>query len=152
MAAEWLQKLIDDGVISPDQMVEAEGTAANLGITPHEALVKLEYVSADEIGKAQAAHFGYEFVNLEGVEIPPSVIEMVPESVARENVVIPLSLADDSLVVAVSDPMAFDVLDKLRFILNRDIRVANRAFGCQRVLLLDRQGADRELEPVLRGA
>ena len=30
-------------------------------------------------------------VNLTDVTIPPSVIEMVPESVARENVIIPLS-------------------------------------------------------------
>jgi len=124
MASEWLEKLITDGVISADQLAEADGVAKSTGIKTDEALVKLEYVSALEIGKVQAAHFGYDFVDLDSREIPPSVIELVPESVARENIVIPLELQDESLLVAISDPMKFEVLDKLRFILNREIQVA----------------------------
>jgi len=124
MAAEWLDKLVNDGVISPDQLADAEQTATNLGITVDEALVKLGYVTGAQMGEAQAAHFGYEYVDLENAEIPQSVIELVPESVARENIVIPYALNGESLVVVISDPMRFDVLDKLHFILNRDIRPA----------------------------
>jgi type IV pilus assembly protein PilB len=124
MAADWLQALIDEDIISEDQLGEAQAMAKNLGITVTEALVKLEYVTSDQAGRAQAAQFGYEFVNLDGKEIPPSVIQLIPESVARENIVFPLSLDGEALLVAVSDPMAYDVLDKLRFILNKDIRVA----------------------------
>ena len=120
----WLQRFIDDGTISPDQLEEAQGLGRSLGITVEEALVKLEYVDATVLGKAQASQYGYEFVDLEEAEIPPSVVELVPESVARENAVLPLSMDGDSLLVAVHDPMALDVLDKLRFILNRDIKVA----------------------------
>jgi len=129
MAAEWLEKMITGGVISADQLAEAEDVAARRGIPPEEALVQLEYVSADVIGKAKADAYGFEFVDLEGTEISPSIIELVPESVARENVVIPLSIQGESLLVAVSDPMALEVIDKLRFILNRDLNlvVAPRA-------------------------
>ena len=123
MAADWLKQLIKDGLISGDQLSDAEDMAASMGITVEEALVKAGYVSAAEIGRRQAKQFGYDFVDLEGREIPPSVIEMVPESVARENVVLPLELADESLVVVLANPMAFEVLEKLRFILNRDIKV-----------------------------
>jgi len=129
MAAEWLEKLIADGVISAEQLAEAEGIAAQRGIAPEDALVQQGYVSDDVIGKAKAEAYGFEFVDLEGVEISPSVIELVPESVARENVVLPLSMQGESLLVAVSDPMALEVIDKLRFILNRDLNlvVAPRA-------------------------
>lgn len=123
MAADWVQQLIDDGTISPDQLAEADDMAASLGTTTADALVKLGYATGETIGRAQAEHYGYEFVSLDGREISPSVIELVPESVARENSVLPLMLENDSLVVAISDPMALDVLDKLRFILNRDIRI-----------------------------
>src|SRR4029077_8026602 len=41
-----------------------------------------------------------------------------------ENVVIPLAIEGNAIKVAISDPMAFETLDKLRFILNRDIMVA----------------------------
>jgi type IV pilus assembly protein PilB len=124
MPADWLQKLVKQGLISTDQLAEAEDMAANMGIGVPDALVRLGYVSGIVVARAQAEAYGYDFINLDGREISPSVIDLVPESVARENMVIPLSLEDESLLVAVSDPMAVEVLDKLRFILNRDIKVA----------------------------
>ncbi|MFN0052426.1 MAG: GspE/PulE family protein [Planctomycetales bacterium] len=124
MAADWVQKLIKDGVISKEQHAEAKDVAAKLGITVEEALVKLEYISPAEAGQAQAKQFGMDYVDLTSVQIPSSVIQMVPESVARENLVIPLSLDDGgSLTVAMHDPAAFDVIDKLRFIINKEIKV-----------------------------
>ncbi|MCH8829442.1 MAG: Flp pilus assembly complex ATPase component TadA, partial [Planctomycetes bacterium] len=122
MAAEWLEKLVEEKIISKDQLTEAEEMASNLGITPDDALVKLGYVTAAQMAEAQAAHFGYEFVDLENAEIPQSVIELVPESVARENLVIPLKLENEALVVVINDPLKFEVLDKLHFILNREVR------------------------------
>ncbi|HTI51228.1 MAG TPA: ATPase, T2SS/T4P/T4SS family [Planctomycetaceae bacterium] len=123
MAADWVQKLVKEGVISKEQLAEAQAVAAKLGIKTEDALLKLEYVSPGDIGQAQAKQFGMDFVDLATIQIPASVIQMVPESVARENLVIPLSLDDSgSLTVAIHDPTAFDVLDKLRFIINKDIK------------------------------
>ena len=51
-------------------------------------------------------------------------MELVPESVARENVTIPLAESDGKLTVVVSDPNDYDTFDKLRFILNRQIEIA----------------------------
>ena len=55
-------------------------------------------------------------------QVPEEVIDSIPESVARENGVFPLSLDDDCLTLAAADPDDIAVADKLRFILNRDIR------------------------------
>ncbi|HCK40810.1 MAG TPA: pilus assembly protein PilB, partial [Planctomycetaceae bacterium] len=66
----------------------------------------------------------YEFVDLNNVPIPPAIVELVPESVARENVVIPFSEDDHKLKVVVSDPDAFETFDKLQFILNRKVDIA----------------------------
>jgi len=123
MSDDILKKLVKDGVVSKDQIQEANQLASTLGIRPEEALVKLGYVDGNEISSMQASKFGFDTVNLNGLEIPSSVIEMVPESVARENVVIPVSLDGDALTIAINDPMKFEVLDKLRFILNREIKV-----------------------------
>ena len=48
----------------------------------------------------------------------------MPQSVARENVILPIEEVDDGLVVAVSDPLDLETFDKLRFILNRKIEIA----------------------------
>lgn len=124
MAYTWLDRLVDDGLISPDQLQEAEDVARNSHVQIEQALVRLGYVDQATIAKYQASEFGYEFVNLDEMEIPANVIEQVPESVARENTVIPLEMQGDALMVAVHDPMNFEVLEKLRFILNKDIRVS----------------------------
>lgn len=123
MADDWMQQLVDDGFLGPAQLDEASDMANSMGISPGEALVKMGYVGAEIIAQAQASMYGYEFVELDSLEIPQTVIELVPESMARENTVIPVGMKGDSLQIALHDPMKYEVLDKLRFIINRDIDV-----------------------------
>lgn len=123
MPDDWLMSFIKRGLISEDQLEEARGVSRRMNCSVGEALVRLGYLEQSDISDAQASEFGQQFLNLEGVEIPNSVIEMVGESIARENTVIPVRLEDGSLVVAFHDPMALDVLDKLRFIVNKDIKI-----------------------------
>jgi type IV pilus assembly protein PilB len=61
-------------------------------------------------------------VDLRGVTIPPAVIEKVPESVARENVIIPLMETNGILQIVMSDPSDYETLLKLQFILNKSIQ------------------------------
>jgi type IV pilus assembly protein PilB len=47
---------------------------------------------------------------------------MIPESVARENVVIPLSQENGVLRIVFHDPFDIDAVQKLQFILNKAIQ------------------------------
>ena len=77
----------------------------------------------------------FEFVDLTEKTIPQTIVEMVPESVARENAVIPLSEEDGALKVLVSDPFDYETFEKLQFILNRkvDIALATRESSSRRL-------------------
>jgi len=119
---DWLERFVDDGTIGESQLEEARSMAANLGITPEDALVRLGYISGGDLGRAQAEEFGYEYIELEGRQIPNSVIELVTESMARENIVIPIESDGDSVLIAMHNPNNIEVIDKLRFVLNREIR------------------------------
>lgn len=118
---DWTEILIKRGVIGPDQIKEAQRMN---NVPVEDALVKLGYADADDIMKAKAEQHGMAFVELREIEIPPSVIELVPESLARENIVMPLSQESGTIKVIMHDPNAFDTIDKLRFVLNREIEVA----------------------------
>ena len=122
MANDICKQLVKRGLISSEQLGEAEAMASGLGIRAEDCLVRLGYVDESEIASAQAAKFGYKTTDVSTIDIPQAIIALVPESVARENVVLPLRIESDSLIVAISDPMKFEVIDKLRFILNRDIK------------------------------
>ena len=119
---DWLNQFVKDGTIGESQLEEARNMAANLGLPVEDALVRLGYISASDLGQAQASEFGYEYMELEGRQIPNSVIELVTESMARENIVIPIESDGDSVVIAMHNPNNIEVIDKLRFVLNREIR------------------------------
>ena len=116
--------LIRQKVISADQLAEANQMARASGAKVGDALVRLGYATAEEVMRAIAQQNGLDYVDLSEVSIPPSVIELVPESVARENAILPMAEEDGALKVIISDPSDLDTLDKLRFILNRKVEIA----------------------------
>ncbi len=118
---DWTDILVKRGVVGPDQLREASSAPNG---TVEEALVRLGYADADDIMKAKAEQHGLPFVELHEIEIPSSVIELVPESLARENIVMPLAQEGGSIRVIMHDPLDFETIDKLRFVLNREIEVA----------------------------
>ena len=119
--ANYLDLLQSKGKISVAQIGEAQEMAQATSIKIGEALVKLGYVTSEDISRAVAEEHGREFVDLRGVAIPPAIVELVPESVARENRILPYQVEGDTLKVLMSDPNDIETLDKLRFILNRPI-------------------------------
>src|SRR6266567_482150 len=119
---DYTDILVRRQVLSPDQLEEARGLERQAGIKLHDAIVKLGYASTDQVMSALAEHHGLQFIDLTEVTIPPAVIELVPESVARENVVLPMSQDNGALKIIMSDPSDFDTVQKLQFILNKDIQ------------------------------
>src|SRR5438128_1845895 len=119
---DFTEILVKKQILSGDQLTEARTLAQQTGAKIQDALIKLGYCTMEDVMSAIGEHSGMQAVDLKDVTIPPSVIELVPESVARENVVIPLSQENGTLKIVVHDPTDFDILQKLQFILNKDIQ------------------------------
>jgi type IV pilus assembly protein PilB len=119
---DFTDVLLKKRILSPDQLEEALSLANSTGVKLQDALAKLNYASLVDSTQAMAEHSGLQFVDLSTIEIPKSVIEQVPESVARENVVLPLSLEGNAMRIAMADPSNYETLQKLQFVLNRDIQ------------------------------
>lgn len=116
--------LIRQRVLSAEQVHEADQMAQQAGMRLQDALIRLGYATGEEVMRAMAEQYGMDYVDLSEVVIPPSVVELVPESLARENVILPLAEDDGMLKIIASDPDDYDTLEKLRFILNRRIETA----------------------------
>jgi type IV pilus assembly protein PilB len=114
--------LVRKQIISPDQVQEARNLQQQTGAKLQDAIVKLGYATTEEVMSAIAEFHSLQFVDLTEVTIPQSVVELVPESVARENVVLPLAQENGALKIIMSDPSDFDTMQKLQFILNKDIQ------------------------------
>jgi type IV pilus assembly protein PilB len=114
--------LIRRQTLSSDQVEEAQNMQRQTGAKLPDAIVKLGYASAEEVMSAIAEFHGLQYVDLAEMTIPPSVIELVPESVARENIVLPMAQENGALKIIMSDPTDFDTVQKLTFILNKDVQ------------------------------
>jgi hypothetical protein len=114
--------LLQRGVLTPPQLEEARRLRRQTGCRLEDALIRLGYATPENVAEAVAEAHGVPFIDLTAVTIPQAVIELIPESVARENAVLPMALAGSALLVIMSDPGDMDVRQKLSFILNKDIR------------------------------
>ena len=148
----FAQILISEGIISSEQLAEAVRAAGASGVKVHDEVLRLGYAPADKVMQALAKAFRLKVVDLTGMIVPQEVIELLPESVARENTIVPLEEVGSALRLATSDPTDIDTQEKLRFILNRDVEMAlaprqqiieaiNRHYG-----LSDGESADSMLQ------
>ena len=123
---EYTDLLLTRGVVSLDQLSEAKLISKKdkddepVG----QILVRLGYATGEEVTQAIAEFYKFEYVDLSTIRIPDHVIQLVPESVARENKIIPVSDEDETIKVLVSDPFDIETIEKLRFILNRKVETA----------------------------
>jgi type IV pilus assembly protein PilB len=114
-------RLVSAGLISKDQLTEATRVADSSGKKIHEEVISLGYAPAGDVMKLLAKSHGLVYVNFEQLSITPDLVELLPESVARENTIFPIAGDDSTIRIATSDPTDIDTQDKLRFILNRNI-------------------------------
>jgi type IV pilus assembly protein PilB len=121
---DFTEILLRKRIISQDQLNEAIQVSKNTNASLADTIIKLGYASGEDVMRAVAQEHGRDYVDLHEVTIPESIIELVPESVARENAILPLAEEEDALKVIVSDPYDIDTVEKLRFILNRRIEIA----------------------------
>ena len=117
----YLGILNKQGLLSLNQVQEAQELAKKTNVKLQQALKELGYVTDEQIAKAVAEEHGKRYVDLKNVAIRPAVIELISESIARENCVLPYEEDGDALVVVVSDPDDVEIFEKLRFILQRPI-------------------------------
>ena len=146
------QILISEGLVSAEQLAEAMRMASTSGKKVHDEVVRLGYAEAVKVMKVLAKAYRLKFVNLADISVPEEIVQLLPESVARENTIFPLSESDGVLRIATCDPTDMDAQEKLRFILNREVEMAlavreqivesiNRHYG-----LSDGESADSMLQ------
>ncbi len=120
---KFVKILAKHKIITKEQVLDADKLAKKKNIKLADALVELEYATEEQVMKAIAAGSGMEYVNLKKVEIPTTAVELMPESTARENTVLPLEMDGDTLKVVMSEPGDVETVDNLKFILNRNVKV-----------------------------
>src|SRR5262249_35729543 len=78
-------------------------------------------VSADDVSRSIAAQAHMSWVDLGDINVSQDVIDELRPDDARRFKMIPVARNEHGLVVATGDPLDFDSIDSLRFLLKREI-------------------------------
>lgn len=108
------ERLVQQGYISRDQLNIAFTEQARSGQKLGEILVSLGFVRGEVIREEIGTYVGFTSMSLIDVLPDPKAIELVSESFARQYGVVPISLQNKRLKVAMSNPGDILVLDKLK--------------------------------------
>ncbi len=115
------QFLLDRGIITADKLDKAlkehKKTNEFLGTT----LVKLGFISEEELVPLLAEHLNIRYVKLKNTSIDPKVIEKVPAKFACHYKLMPISFKDNNLNLGVTDPLDIQTLDDIKLLLGYEI-------------------------------
>jgi type IV pilus assembly protein PilB len=70
-----------------------------------------------------AAALGTDFVDLADTEIAPEILRLVPSGLARLHRALPVAVSDNTLTVALVDPLDMRAVEDLRFALGKDVHL-----------------------------
>jgi type IV pilus assembly protein PilB len=116
-----LVALRESGLVTEDQLNDGEQYAHNKKVGLARALKELGFASGLDISQSVADYYGMDAIDLETASVTKEVLDLVPAEVARRYKVVPISIVDDALTVAIEDPLDINALDNLRMILKRNI-------------------------------
>lgn len=109
------------GLVTGDDIDTASERAEQDGISVVDALIENEVVSKVEVMKTVAMQLGMDVISLADYEVPKEVLAQMPADIARRYKVLPVFSNENSLTVALSDPLDIETLDSLRYILKKNV-------------------------------
>ena len=116
--------LLEEQIITQEQLEEALATAKDEKKKIGEAVVELGYATEQSIAEALSSQLGFEYVNLTSVTIPENVLSLIGENVLRRHVMIPYAFNPNNMnqvLVAMADPMDMTAIDDFNIVTNLQV-------------------------------
>jgi type IV pilus assembly protein PilB len=114
--------LVEWQIISTREVAKALEHAKSKNLRIGEALIDLKLCNDTNIYKALAQQHNMEYIDLDKSAVPPNAVNLIPDDLMRKYLILPLGMESGKLRIAIHDPLDFEMLEVLRFRLNKDMR------------------------------
>jgi type IV pilus assembly protein PilB len=114
--------LIESGFLSREQLDTALKKHRKTGDTLGYTLLKLGYLSEQQLLTFLESKLGFPHANLQNYVVDSSIINLIPEDIARKYQVFPLMKVKNSLTVAMLDPLDSFVMENIKYTTGCDIK------------------------------
>ncbi|PYV18546.1 MAG: type IV-A pilus assembly ATPase PilB [Acidobacteria bacterium] len=115
MSGKLGEILIKENLISADQLKQALDHQRRSGGRLGNSLVKLGFLSDDEVTAVLSRQYGVPSINLSYFEVDSTVTKLIPMETASKYQILPLSRVGSSLTVAMVDPTNVFAMDDIKF-------------------------------------
>jgi len=116
------EALIDDGVITQEQLIRALSDQKTSGRMLGELLVEQKVISGSILVKTLAKRIGLSGCTLRHGLMDPALLKIIGGEEAQRLVVMPMFAVCDTLTVAMAEPQSLPTIDRLRQLTHLKIR------------------------------
>ena len=113
--------LLEQGLVTEAQLKECIQLHRSSGQSLQELLVEKEYVSEEDLVVTLSEQLGIPHIRVAHYSIPKEVLAEVPETLARQYQMLPVSVTGDVLTLAMANPLNIMALDDLRMLTSYEI-------------------------------
>src|SRR5947209_3353596 len=107
--------LVKESLITSEQLKKALEHQRQNGGKLGSVLMKLGFITDDEITAGLSRQYGVPSINLNYYEVDASVIKLIPQDTAVRYQVVPLSRVGSTLTIAMTDPTNVFAMDDIKF-------------------------------------
>jgi type IV pilus assembly protein PilB len=107
--------LVKEKVITLEQLEQATKLQKEAHLRLASALVKLGFLSDEDVTNFLSRQYGVPAINLSYFEIDPAVVKLIPYETAKRYQILPLSRVGASLTIAMVDPTNVFAMDDIKF-------------------------------------
>src|SRR5437588_1864478 len=107
--------LVKEKVITPEQLEQAVRMQKESGSRLGAALVKLGFLSDEDVTNFLSRQYGVPAINLSFFEIDAAVVKLIPHETAKRYQILALSRVGASLTIAMVDPTNVFAMDDIKF-------------------------------------
>ena len=147
--------LIASGVITQEQLDKALAVQKETHQRLGDVLMQNGFITERNLIDALQIQLGVEFVDLTAVSIPVELARYVPRNIARKFCVVPVKLVQDTLYLAMSDPLDFVAQEQVKAASRKKVipMIATRQATEQAIArLYGNEGTARVIEEMKREA
>ncbi len=113
---------IETGLLTPEQLAQAEGLRRDEGLRVDRAVVRLGFLTERQMLQALARHFDLEVVDLAELTITPEVLRLLPSKLVFRKRLLPIAASGGLIKVAITDAFDMGALDDVRLITGLTVR------------------------------
>src|SRR5246127_857379 len=152
MSQRLVNLLVKEKIITQEQLAQAIKVQKESNVRLGSALVKLGFLTDEDVTNFLSRQYGVPAINLSYFEIDPAVVKLIPFETAKRYQILPLSRVGASLTIAMVDPTNVFAMDDIKFMTGFNIEpvVASESSILAGIEKAYTAGKEEDLEAVMQ--